>query len=365
MKPPVQMRPTAFLFKAGRKARLSPDAPSEFLYGYAGLRETGCFAEMFEEEELGIMPTWPWFAEAAAGRLSTMTGPHARVLSQLDRAIRGPLSPFEVLICTTNTLGIAASALRQWGRHDKQVVTMTMGLIEPQSMRWKQWLISRLFAGTTLAVLSRAESGWLRTRLDPGVNIIDFSFGVDLSFWSPGKEAPRDSVISVGNDWNRDFDTLVEAWREDFPPLTIITSLPVKTGKSNVTVERGDWRSRVISDVDLRERVRQARLVVVPLRDTIQPSGQSAALQAMACARPVVLSANRGLWDRAQIERHGACELVPPGDAAALSAAVAGLLASPDRAEAMGRRARRMLEIEDVTSTAMTRQIVAISSRAA
>jgi D-inositol-3-phosphate glycosyltransferase len=77
----------------------------------------------------------------------------------------------------------------------------------------------------------------------------------------------------------------------------------------------------------------------------------------MACARPVVLSANRGLWDRPQIERHAAARLVAPGDPALLAAAVAEMLAAPSDAAAMGKRARDMLVRENVSSAAMATQI--------
>lgn len=355
------MRPTAFLFKAGRKLRLEPNKPTEFFYGFAELHAAGCPVAMFEEAELGIEPTWPRIVEAAAGKLTRVLGAHARVVKQLDRALPGPLAAFEVLICTTQTLGMAAAALHRLGRHSKRVVTMAMGLIEPEATALERYVISRIFSGTTLAVLSRSESEWLRNI--SGMQVHDFQFGVDLSFWSPANSlAAGEAVISIGNDWNRDFETLIEAWRDDFPPLTILTSLPIISDKPNVKVELGDWRSAVISDEALRMRLRRARLVVVPLRDTIQPSGQSATLQAMACAKPVILSANRGLWDRAQIERHRAAILVPPGDPQRLADAVAHLLTSPDEAIQMGLRARAMLETEDISTIGMARQIAAFAA---
>lgn len=357
----ARMRPTVFLFKTGRKLRLEPNKPTEFFYGFAELRAAGYPVAMFEEAELGIEPTWPRIVEMAAGKLTRVLGAHARVMKQLDRALRGPLAAFEVLICTTQTLGMAAAALHRLGRHRKSVVTMTMGLIEPEASAFERRVKSLVFAGTTLAVLSRAESEWLRNVSD--LQVQDFQFGVDLSFWSPAdSSAAGEAVISIGNDWNRDFETLIAAWRNDFPPLTILTSLPITADRPNVKVERSDWRSAVISDEALRTRLRRARFVVVPLRDTIQPSGQSAALQAMACAKPVILSANRGLWDRAQIERHRAAVLVPPGDPQRLADAIAHLLASPDEARQMGLRARAMLEEEDVSTIGMARQIATIAS---
>ena len=315
---------------------------------------------MIDEAELGIDRAWPRVVEAAANRFSGLCGVHPRVLARLDAA-RTRFDGFDCVFATTHTLGLAAAALHRLGRLRAKPFVFTMGLIEPRTSSTRIAWLRRLLQGTTLATLSRAEAAALRERLGPQIEVRDFVFGVDLDFWTPHGKDTEDVVLSIGNDWNRDFATLVEAWRPEFPPLTIITSLPVDTRKPNVRVERGDWRSQTITDVRLRERLRRARLVVVPLRDTLQPSGQSAAMQAMACARPVVLTANHGLWDRAQLERHHACRLVPPGDAVALGTAVATLLSDPEAARSMGVRARRMLEVEDVSSAAMARHVAQLA----
>jgi glycosyltransferase involved in cell wall biosynthesis len=354
------MASSAYLFRAGRRARLDAAGPREFTYGYAELAAAGASVAMIDEAELGIDQAWPRALEAVASRIAALGGVHPRVLARLHAA-RERLERFDCVFATTHTLGLAAAALHRTGRLSAKPFIFTMGLIEPETsaarIAWLRWLLR----GTALAALSRAEADVLRARLGSGIEVLDFVFGVDLDFWTPSDSGDDDVVLSIGNDWNRDFATLVEAWRPDFPPLTIITSLPVQTRKPNVNVERGDWRSQAITDTQLRARLRRARLVVVPLRNTLQPSGQSAAMQAMACGKAVVLSCNRGLWDRAQLERHRACSLVPPGDAAALSAAVAGLLADRDGARAMGMRARRMLEVEDVSSAAMARQVARLA----
>ena len=347
-----------FLFRSGRRERLATSGPTEFLYGFAELQRSGAPVTMIEEQDLGLGRPFPRIAARAVNMLAGFCGIQARVLHALFRH-RTRLSTGGTLIATNQTIGIALAALRRFGVLPQDVIIMTMGITTPKASRlrlgWLRWLL----AGTTLATLSKPEAAWLRSVLGPRVHVIDFAFGVDLEFWRPSKQHDCSNVVlSVGNDPNRDFATLVAAWRPEFPTLEIVTSLPVTTDKPNVSVVRGDWRRQELSDEDLRSRLQRARLVVVPLRDTLQPSGQSAALQAMACGRPVVLSANRGCWDRAMLERHDACRFVLPGDASALAAMVAGLLADTASAEAMGVRARRMLETEDVSARAMARQFV-------
>lgn len=350
------MSTAIFLFRSGRRARIDARGPSEFLYGYAELARSGAPVRMIEEGELGVAGSWPLALEAVANRVATVAGVHARVLLAAFRN-RHVLAAGGTLVATTHTMGLALAALRRLGLRMPDLVIMTMGLMSPGSSALRQRWLGWMLAGTTLATLSKPEAAWLRQTLGPGgVRVVDFAFGVDLDFWQAGGEVRGDAVLSVGNDWNRDFATLVAAWRPEFPPLEIVTSLPVSSDKPNVRVLRGDWRSQVLSDEALRAKIQGARLVIVPLRDTLQPSGQSAALQAMACGRPVVMSANRGCWDAEMLRRHDACRFVPPGDAQALGDAIAALLADTPAAEAMGTRARRMLESEDVSSRAMAAQ---------
>lgn len=349
------MTEATFLFRSGRRARLHEASPSEFLYGYAELVRGGAAVRMIEEGELGLGGSWPRALEAVANRIAAIAGIHARVLLAALRH-RRLFSAGGTIVATTHTFGLALAALQRLGLHMPKIIVMTMGLMPPETsasrLRWLRWLL----AGTTLATLSKPEAAWLRQMLGPSVCVVDFAFGVDLEFWRPGGAVRDDVVLSVGNDWNRDFATLVGAWRPAFPPLEIITSLPVSSDKPNVRILRGDWRSQTISDAALRTKVQHARLVVVPVRDTLQPAGQSAAMQAMACGRPVIMSANRGSWDADMLKRHDACRFVPPGDVQALGDAIAALLANDSDAEAMGARARNMLEVEDVSSRAMAAQ---------
>ena len=80
------------------------------------------------------------------------------------------------------------------------------------------------------------------------------------------------------------------------------------------------------------------------MKDVPQPSGQSVTLQASSCARPVVLSRARGLWDPDGLRDGENVLLVPPGDPDALAAAVGRILADTRFADAIGRGARASVE---------------------
>jgi glycosyltransferase involved in cell wall biosynthesis len=167
-------------------------------------------------------------------------------------------------------------------------------------------------------------------------------FGVDTDFWHPlDGESVEDVVIAVGQDPNRDYDLLASAPGRH--PTVIVTRRVVKVpaGANHITVRAGDFfGSDSMSDADLRRLYNCACAVVVPLKDVYQPTGYSVTLQAMSCGRPVIVSNIRGLWTRDLLKDGENCLLVPPGDAAALGAAIGRVRADPTLAQRLGRAAR-------------------------
>jgi glycosyltransferase involved in cell wall biosynthesis len=112
----------------------------------------------------------------------------------------------------------------------------------------------------------------------------------------------------------------------------------------NVRWEPADWHRRLLSDADVRETFRAAAVVAVPVKDVPQPSGQSVTLQASSCARPVVLTRTRGIWDPDGLRDGDNVVLVPPADVDALSAAISRLLDAPATGDEIGRAARATVE---------------------
>ena len=50
----------------------------------------------------------------------------------------------------------------------------------------------------------------------------------------------------------------------------------------NVEIFNGDWHSKQVPDIKIREFYNSSSLTIIPLKNTIQPSGQSVCLQSMA-----------------------------------------------------------------------------------
>ena len=66
----------------------------------------------------------------------------------------------------------------------------------------------------------------------------------------------------------------------------------------NVRFISGSWGNQKITDSELREIYCKSKLVIIPLVESYQPSGQSVTLQAMASKTPVLISSTKGFWDK-------------------------------------------------------------------
>lgn len=172
--------------------------------------------------------------------------------------------------------------------------------------------------------------------------------GMDLEY-----EPRGNGVLASGNSL-RDYRALMAAVHSINAPVTIATSLPLPENRC------GNVTTGFLSPKAHDTIARQSAVVVVPLlAGTERSAGQQTYLNAMAQGKPVVVTDAPGVRDYI---RDGETGLIVPNDPDALSAAINGLLADPERAERLGRAARadveakftlrayvsRLLEVADV-----------------
>ncbi|WP_337059270.1 glycosyltransferase family 4 protein [Kineococcus sp. G2] len=288
--------------------------PDRFPYGLDRLAEHGLAPEL-----LGVGPANP--VERVSGRL-------------LDGMRFGGRSWAGACPLLTWEERIGVPALASAGRR-RPVVSGVVWCTDdgPRAAR----ALARRFLprAAGLFVLSRAQLPVLGSWGLDGPHVRYVPQGVDTGFWAPRTADPLPgAVVSVGNDRHRDYATLAAAWapvRAAHPgaTLTVATHRPVDAGEGSRTVQ--------LDHVALRDELyATASVAVVPLVPNLHCSGLTATLEAMAVGLPVVTTRTPGMDDYVADGETGL--LVPPGDAAALAAAVRGLLEDPQRAAEMGRR---------------------------
>lgn len=327
------------------------EAPREFFYGYMELAASGARAAM--APVAGAVPgRLGAIADVLDSALANATLFGERPLAL--RLIAPALRDRRMLVSFTDgfsmTLGLAGRhvlgrAVRIGGFH-------CLSDIEARARRWaRPWVRNRIRAA--LAGLDHAfffgpadrDECVRRYGIDAARTSI-FPFGVDTAFWRPEPDAPAaDFVVAVGQDPNRDYDLLAAAPGNH--PTRIITrqAIAIPAGATHVRTTVGDYfGSDSMSDADIRRLYNAARAVVIPLKDVFQPSGYSVTLQAMSCARPVILTRTRGLWAPELFRDGENCLLVPPGDAAALGAAIGRVRGDEALARRIGSAARATAE---------------------
>jgi hypothetical protein len=359
----------AFVHYPGRIARLdsarSGKGPSEFLFGAVELEKLGHEIRHFEVDPGAPIGRFARRAvDGSAGR--GLLPPHlgAASLRGTLRLLR-ELGESDVVVATTTGTAMALATWRTTHSLRTPLVGIVAGLVNDPWRRPRRTTTGVLLGRMHSTVYGEGEFRGLVGRAPRLADRVHLNtFGVDVDYWSPVDRGSAGDVIAIGNDGHRDWSTLVRAAAEIPARIRVFTghrrpdSLP-----PNVTWEEADWHRQVLTDDEVRELYRTAAVVVVPVRDVLQPSGQSVSLQAMACARPVVLTRSRGLWAPSTLQDGMNISLVPPGDATALATAVRTLLEDPRRAAAIGAEARAGV-IRDAPVSAFADRLLEICKRA-
>jgi glycosyltransferase involved in cell wall biosynthesis len=338
-----------FVFKGGRETRTGEDCPSEFLYGMKQLQERGHDVSMIVDSDLqlDIAPARRW--RIIHHLFSLGTGVPLWPLLRLCRSrARSLLNGYDCLVATTFTFGICMGVLSRMGIIRPQIIFLSMGLIERTTPRRIVSIYRWAFRKSVHPVaLSYVEASFLSGILSRDIPVVPF--GVDTDFWTPAGTAERGSdpgyILSVGNDLKRDYRTLLAGWKPDYPLLKIVTSQKISSRSSNIEIIKGSWHQQILTDAEIRTLFQGARFVVLPISETIQPSGQSVCLQAMASGKAVVITDFAGLWNRDLMQDGNVCILAgPPGSVDGLQNAIERLLDDPGLAQQIGLSARGMVE---------------------
>ena len=64
----------------------------------------------------------------------------------------------------------------------------------------------------------------------------------------------------------------------------------------NVTLINGSWGNKDYSDKFIHELYTDASITIIPIKESLQPSGQSVALQSMSSGTPVIITKTEGFW---------------------------------------------------------------------
>jgi glycosyltransferase involved in cell wall biosynthesis len=291
--------------------------------------------------ERGRSPVWTRAAgraiNAGVDAAGGLGGDFASVL-----AARREMNETDVVFATVDTVGIPVILLKRARVVRPPVVYVSIGLPERlEGLRGVRSLRRAFRDAKAIVAYAKVEADRLRDWVEAESPAVVFvPFGVDVDAFRPRDDVqPQVDVLSVGADPRRDFELLlgVAARRPELSFRIVATSdrarglTPIP---ENVVIE---------TDVPLetvRERFAQARAVALPVRANSYSGATTTLLQAMAMAKPVVVSRTDAIADGYSLEDGVNCRLVAPGDTDAFEHAVSDLLEDTNAANALGERAR-------------------------
>jgi L-malate glycosyltransferase len=201
---------------------------------------------------------------------------------------------------------------------------------------------------TTLLLSTPAAASRLAIDPSPGMHVREISPGIDDRAWVPGADTTGQDVLFLANlEVRKGIHLALDAFERLVPRLPAARLIVAGRGPELEAVQRRISSTPALARVELlghlpRDQVmatmQNSDVYCLPSYD--EPFGMTA-LEAMACAKPVVATAAGGL-DHLVPDAGG--RKVPPGDAAALAEALYEVLADPERRHAMGRHNRQVVK---------------------
>jgi len=279
--------------------------------------------------------------EAAGG----YGGDFATVLAsrrQLDRA--------DVVFSTVDTVGIPLMLLARARVVRRPFLYAAIGLperlVQLRGRRLERLYARALGAAATVVAYSEHEAEvvlrWVRERgVDARVEFVPF--GVDVEAFRPGGAPPDVDVVAVGADPHRDLELL----------LTVARAMPETRFLVVTTAERARSLAARPANVaietdlpfdEMRRRLEGARAVALPVRENSYSGATTVLLQALALAKPVVVTRTAAIAGGYGLEDGTNVRLVAPGDSEAFRRALVDVLADGAAALALGARGRATVE---------------------
>ena len=299
----------AYIYHPGRLQRLeaasSGNAATEFFYGALELRARGHDVSCYELGDPAGKLTYEQLFLKLMNRVGIMPPKAPPVLFRQINRIVPLLRPYDIVIGTESGIAFTLAAAKLRKQWCGALIGIHCGFLHHYQNKMAVHLTKLLFTKMVSCFFGEGEIPIIRKRYrmqDDAVRVIPF--GVDTRFWRPssGQYEKHPYILAVGNDFQRDYDLLIRVAKLINIRINVVTERDFPADiPSNVDVMRGSYRNTGLSDIQLRELYRKALCTVIPLKPSSQPSGQSVALQSMACGTPVLITKTEGLWDRCHL----------------------------------------------------------------
>ena len=251
-----------------------------------------------------------------------------------------------IVFATTDSLGVPLALLKSLRIFSTRLVINTTGLYDGlrkknNNLQLKFWRKILKNVDHFICGQSFQECSKLSTLLNLPIQKFTFiPFGIDTKFFRNGPKDEKNEILAIGADPNRDWElyrTVAQRLpKEKFRIITYkgLISIPMP---ENVTFEYN------VSYPELRQRIWQAKCILILSKMNFHFAGQSTSFRCMACAKPVIFTDTPGISEY-KFRHKVHCLLVPIGNSDTVLESIAYLNRSRRIRDAMSFKARQLIK---------------------
>lgn len=252
----------------------------------------------------------------------------------------------EIIFATTPKLGLSLAFLKKLGLIKCKLIINICGLYDQLentsnfTRRFCRYIL--MSVDLFISNISWHEAFMLSRLLKLPLNKFVFApySGIDTKYFSKGKKwSIKDFVLGIGVDPSRDWDlyrqVAIKLPQENF----VWATNPKLVGEpipSNVVVE-------YFSTPELREKMRQAKLVLILTKNNQHFSGQASAFRAMSCGKAVILTKTPGI-EEFPLRHLENCLLVEPKQGTQVVKYINKLTQNPNLTRQIGKNASLLIQ---------------------
>ena len=302
------MQKITYIYQAGRTARMSDmeNSAKEFFYGYFHMKKAYPDTNHLEFDSKNNISITKLFNNFIR-KLSGLPFFSDLIINSKNKKV---LKNSKKIIATNQRVGFSILSFLIFN-HKKKIKSYVfiMGLFNnnPKNRIKKFFRIFfiKVFMATFnhMIFLSSGEFKFVSEKYPKYKEKMHFlPFSVDQEFWVSNNRPykKKNNILFIGNDGKRDYKFAIDLAKElsflNFDFITKkITNSEIKS--DNVNLLSGKWDDMNISDSDIRDFYQEADLSIIPIFNSLQPSGQSVALQSMSMGIPVLITKTDGFWE--------------------------------------------------------------------
>tara|TARA_B100001996_G_scaffold312933_1_gene255195 strand:- start:2012 stop:3148 length:1137 start_codon:yes stop_codon:yes gene_type:complete len=308
-----------YIFGSGRAKRINEKSidSEEFFYGYFYLKKTYQnldYIEMRKEERPSeISKKFLLFIDKVLRKLTNLPF-YTNLICSIENYKK--IKNANTIVSTNDRLALSILPMVWFGRVTSNIKlnVIVMGLFSNK----KSSFILNIFHKFLIFIILNSVNKFIFLGLGEFKNastnykkyekkFFFLPFCVDSKFWNnPENNYPNgDSILFIGNDGNREFDIAVKI-AEKLPSINFnfVTSYKYDeiSFPKNIKLISANWNEYLLSDKEIRNYYLNSKLTILPLKNTLQPSGQSVTLQSMSVGTPVLITKTKGFWDNEKFE---------------------------------------------------------------